>query len=204
MRCPTAAEIVEPLAASLPRGFAWAAARREGSVMWCFFRAIADDLARLEARLCAARAEFYCASATETRDWWLADYGLPSPCDPWADPCTKRLAIGSTRCEHWATIAAAAGWSIACRLLHDCAGLADEARADTAVAGDDWPGPILEIVVDAAASTAWVAPQAVEPFADAYLADDPVGCGPDVSALQCLLERLIPDHIERRYEVINE
>jgi hypothetical protein len=204
MRCPTADEIMPALAALLPRGRAWAAASRDGSVMARFFRAIATDLARLEARLCALRAEIYCRTMSETRDWWLTDYGLPDSCDPWADPCTKRLALGATRCEHWAAYAAAAGWSITCTLLWDCGGMAGTARADCATAAPSWPGPVILITVDAAASTAWVAPQTHEAFADCYRADEPVGCGSDISALQCLLERLIPDHIERRYEVIND
>ena len=186
----------------LPRGVAWASARRDGSVMARFFRALARPLAAVEARVCDLWFEFFCHSASETRDWWLIDHGLPDACDPWPDPCVKRRSIGATRCADWAAAAEAAGWSLACELRDACGGRAGEARVGFR-AGTPWLGPILVLTVDLAASPAMTAPRRRPMRAGGYRAGQAVGCGPDISALQCLLERLIPDHLGREWRVIH-
>lgn len=203
--CPDAPAILDMLAHLLPRGRAWGAVWREGSTMRRFFAAVAEGLAIAERRLCDLREEFFCASSTlATRDWWLVDHGLPDACDPYPDPCVKRAALAATRCERWVALAAAAGWSVSCREVRPCGGRAGAMRASSgrARAGDRWPGPTVVITVDLDASSAYVAPR-FRPFrAGRYRAGQAVGCGPDISPLVCLIERLIPDHVAREWRTI--
>lgn len=205
LRCPSAEEEAVMLADLLPRGRAWDGARRDGTVMARFFRALADPLADLEARLCALWLEWFCATATVTRDWWLTDHGLPDACDPYPDPCIKRASLAATRCEAWVALAALAGWSITCREVVPCGGRSGTMRAGhrTARTGRGWPGPTVVITADLAASPAWTAPRTRPPLAGRYRAGQAAGCGADISALICLLERLIPDHVARAWRTIH-
>ncbi len=205
MICPDTSALVDMMAHLLPRGAAWGAVWRDGSVMRRFFSAVADPLAVLEARLCALRDEFFCASATRaTRDWWLTDHGLPDACDPYPDPCVKRASLAATRCERWVALAAAAGWSITCHEVRPCGGRAGGFRASSSRArsGDRWNGPTVVITVALAASPAFVAPRFRPARADRYRAGQAVGCSPDITPFVCLLERLIPDHVAREWRTL--
>lgn len=204
--CPSADDIADMLVQLMPRGRAWDGLWREGSVIRRFFRALAEPLAVLEARACAVREEWFCGTATKTRDWWLTDYGLPDACDPYPDPCIKRAALAATRCERWVELAALAGWVITCREVRPCGARAGGARASSASrarGGDRWTGPMVVITADLAASSAFSAPRFRPARAGRYRASQAVGCGPDISALICLLERLIPDHVARDWRTIN-
>lgn len=115
--CPDADQITPQVMALLPRGRAWGT--HDGgpwsdTVLYKFCRAVATVLAYANERLCKARLEFFCATADETLDDWLADYGLPDACDPFPDLCTKVGALGSQRCEYFKAVAASRGWAIDC------------------------------------------------------------------------------------------
>lgn len=205
LRCPTADEVAVMLGRLLPRGPAWAAVDRPGSTMARFFRAVADPITALEDRLCAAWGEWFCGSAVSTLDWWRADYGLPDACDPYPDPCVKRAALAATRCEAWVALAALAGWSLSCREVRPCGGRAGAMRAGcaSARAGARWAGSTVVLTVDLAASPAWTGARYRPARAGRYRAGQAVGCGADITALICLLERLIPDHVARDWRTID-
>lgn len=206
MICPDTPALVDMMAHLLPRGRAWGAVWRDGSTMRRFFEAVAASLAVLEARLCAVREEWFCASSTRaTRDWWMTDHGLPDACDPYPDPCVKRAATAATRCERWVALAAAAGWSITCHEVRPCGARAGAGRVGGRLggAGDRWPGPTVVVTVDLPASPAYVAPRFAPARAGRYRSGQAVGCGPDLSPLVCLLERLIPDHVAREWRTID-
>lgn len=186
----------------LPRGRAWDAARRPGTTLWRFWRAVAHLYAFINARICAASEEFFCSTASETRDGWLAEYGLPDPCDPFPDLCAKVAAVGGTRCEYYTQIAARAGWSITCDDGADaCGAQAGCAQAGCAQPGDNTVGAPLHITVHLDESPAYQAPATPEPQAGCLQAGQALTCGPDVSPLICLLERVLHAHLAVTFEV---
>lgn len=196
-RCPDIDQVTNAMVDLLPRGRAWRAGGIPGTVMRGFFRACATVIAELEARICALRPEFFCHSHVETADWWLTEYGLPDGCDPFPNVCAKVRADGARGCADWADVAARAGWAIECRLQNTCGAMTDLAMADRAEAGGNWTGPVIEIVVNLAASPAYEGAGQNPAEADCYMADMPIGCGATIAPLVCLLEALIPDHVER-------
>ena len=115
--CPLTDDNLPQLFALLPRGRAWGThdgGPWPGTVLYRFWRAVAAVFEFANARICALREEFFCATQTETNDIWMAQYGLPDGCDPFPDLCVKVAALGGARCDYFAAIAARAGWSIAC------------------------------------------------------------------------------------------
>jgi hypothetical protein len=151
LQCRSAAEVLQAILQLLPRGRAWQSNEggprmglvrafdpgvfddppfptqsRVQSIMLGFWRAVANCVTFILSRYCDLRLEFWCATHKETHDLWMAEYGLPDACDPFPDLCTKVAAIGGTRCEYYAAVAARAGWSITCatgRLTFAPAGL---------------------------------------------------------------------------------
>lgn len=199
-RCPTQAEITPQLIALLPQGRAWA---NDGgtvpttSVLWKFWNAVAAVAEHANQRICALREEFWCATMSETRDRWLTDYGLPDTCDPFPDLCAKVAALGGARCEYFAAVALAAGWSIECRDFSTVCG--SRAGGGGGYAGNAFPGrgprgAVIEIDVDLAASPAFSGAIATKPLAGRMRAGMRLSCEPDVSGLRCILERIVPAH----------
>lgn len=172
-----------------------------GFVQAGYTAAIAAVRNYIETRLCALRLEFWCQTQSETHDQWLIEYGLPDPCDPFPDLCTKVAAVGGTRCEYYAEIAARIGWQIECvALLNDCG-----AQAGCAEVGCDQTGPLptvgltLQINVYLNESPAYVAPLEVQPFVGIFEAGKALACGPDFSSLQCVLDRVVHAHVQIVY-----
>lgn len=206
-RCPTQAEILPQLLALLPRGRAWGT--HEGgplpdSVLVRFWNSAASVFEFANARICALREEFFCATRSETADLWDLDYGLPDPCDPFPDLCAKVAALGGSRCEYFVGIAAAAGWVISCPDGVTCGA---RARSRSAKAGRFRPGTrslsgILKIDVDLGASSAYVGPRGRRPLAGHIRAGNRLVCPPDISALRCILERVAPAHVRIVYRLI--
>lgn len=228
-RCPTARDVLDACLALLPRGRAWQthesgplAGQEKGftekafddgafatqfstsTVLRKYWQGVASVFAFVTNRLCDLRLEFWCASQTETNDLWMAEYGLPDTCDPFPDLCTKVAAIGGTRCEYYATIAARAGWSIACVEGFGSCGTRVGARRSKA--GIAQPGHIrgakIAILVDMGASTAFASTRRARPKAGRLQAGGRLACGPDISALECLLARVVHAEIEVTYGVI--
>ncbi len=226
LRCPAANEVLQSVLQLLPRGRAWQsneggplmglvrafdpgvfgdppfqARRRTQSILLGFWRAIASVVTFVLSRYCDLRLEFWCATHKETHDLWMAEYGLPDACDPSPDLCTKVAAIGGSRCEYYAAVAARAGWSITCAdITNDCGG-----SAGTFQAGCSWPGGQigggrLLIIVDLGDSPAYVAPAGTLPYAGHLQAGSGLACEPDISPLQCILDRVVHAHIEITYQ----
>ncbi|MDQ2080469.1 hypothetical protein RA307_09780 [Xanthobacteraceae bacterium Astr-EGSB] len=227
LRCPTLDESIDATAKLLPRGRAWPA--NDGGAILARFRAWLVAMAAppaptawpfgfvqagyvsaigavrhfLETRLCALRLEFWCATMTETRDLWMQEYGLPDACDPFPDLCTKVAAIGGTRCEYYAEVAARAGWSVTCRAGRDhCGGTAGAARAGCFKPGVRSLSSLLAVVVDLGESPAYAGGQRAFPLAGRLKAGRPLTCGPDLTPLRCIIERIVHAELSIIYEVI--
>lgn len=200
--CPTLDECHGALRDLLPRGRAWNAAQREGTTLWRFWRALAHLFQFINERICAASEEFFCSTANETRDGWLIEYGLPDACDPFPDLCTKVAAIGGTRCDYYAAVAARAGWSITCDDgISDCGAEAGCAEAGCAEPGGGGSRAHLRIIIHLAESPAYQAPTALPAEAGCLEAGQALACGPDVTPAICLIERVVHAHLDVTYEV---
>lgn len=232
--CPTEPQIRDQILALLPRGRAWQTneggpikgwepafdansfnpnafqtTRRKFSVLWQYWAAFASVVYFLHQRLCALRMEFWCATKTETLDQWMVEYGLPDACDPFPDLCTKVSALGGTRCEYYAAVAARGGWSIECFYGRWCGTLPGQAGA---MAGRFQPGrrgfAQMFIRVDLANSPAYQGPLGPEaPRCFTLRAGRPLRCppdpfNPDISALECLMARVVHAEIQIVYEAI--
>lgn len=178
----------------------------DGSVLWQYWRVMADMAWFFYVRLCALREEFWCASIVETRDEWMIEYGLPDECDPFPDLCVKVSAIGGTRCEYYAEVAARAGWSISCEENQATCGRRVRCqRVGHGVVGSSIRAGQMRIVVYVDDSPAY------QPggwrFHSNRMAHKRVGrrlacaSGPNLLPLQCLLSRVIHAEIFTVYEV---
>lgn len=197
-RCPTQAEIVTQLVALLPSGRAWG--QSDGvlpttSIVYRFWNSVAAVFEHANQRICALREEFFCATATETKDRWLVEYGLPDACDPFPDLCAKVGAIGGQTCAYFVSVAAAVGWTVTCRTDEaTCGAFVGQGRAGRAVPGRGPIAGIIELDVDLGASDAFTGVVATPPRTGRMRAGMRLSCGPDVSSLRCVLERVIPAH----------
>lgn len=200
--CPTLDECHGVLRDGLPVGRAWASLRRPGTVGWGVWRAVAHPIHLINARICAASEEFFCSTAVETRDGWMTEYGLPDACDPFPDLCAKVGAVGGTRCDYYAAVAARAGWSITCDAgAEGCGSQPGAAQAGCAVPGAR-PGPArLRITIHLDDSPAYQAPSVPPPQAGCLKAGQRLACGPNVSPVICLIERVVHAHLDVSYEV---
>jgi hypothetical protein len=229
LQCPTLAQMLASALQLLPLGRAWqsneggpaipvdrgfdgeafnpeafSTAYKPGSTLWKFWQAVAGSFAFTRQRLCDLRFEFFCATRRETDDLWMAEYGLPDACDPFPDLCTKVAAIGGTRCEYYAEVAARAGWSIACeRAFSDC-GSRVGCRA---LAGRAKPGRptgfgtlVIRVFVNESPAYQPIGHH-LPPFAGRLRAGRRQSCGPDLTPLQCLLSRILHADIKTIYEV---
>lgn len=201
MHCPSAEEITEQALALLPRGRAWP--REEGTVLRQYWRAVAEVVAFLVARICALRLEFWCATHSETHDQWMIEYGLPDACDPFPDLCTKVAAIGGTRCEYYAAVAARAGWSIDCGVVDsDCGTPVGNFEVGCSEIGGEIGGATIIITVYLDDSPAYVAPATSGPFVGNMSVGRGLDCPPDITPLQCVLDRVVHAHIVIKYVTI--
>lgn len=203
-RCPTLPESIAATLALLPRGRAWGADAGQpetSSIIYQFFAALGAVRNYLEQRLCALRLEFWCATHTETHDQWMREYGLPDACDPFPDLCTKVAAIGGTRCEYYAEIAARAGWTISCDEI-GCFGPrigGNGALAGRMRLGSAPGGPQLQVFVDLLSSIAFTGTRAAKPLIGRMLLGRSLGCGPDLHGLECLMGRVVHAEIQILY-----
>ncbi|WP_315728738.1 hypothetical protein [Bradyrhizobium sp. SZCCHNS2015] len=184
------------LAGAIPASWPW------GFVDAGFWAAIARVRNFVETRLCDLRLEFWCQTQRETHDEWMAEYGLPDACDPFPDLCTKVAAIGGTQCDYYAAIAARAGWSIACTSVNaGCGGQAGD-MAGCMSAGAIGGSSYIVIIVDLDKSPAYVAPSETPPLAGLLQAGGGLSCPPDMTPLQCILDRIVHAHIIIEYQTI--
>ncbi len=199
--CPDLDDCHAELRALLPRGKAWSAAHRVGTGLWRFWRALAHPLHEAHQRICDLRRQFWCRTTDELFDQWLVEYGLPDACDPFPDVCAKVTAVGGTRCEYYQAVALRAGWNIDCEGPSGvCGAIADDARADCAVAGGGEPlRSLLTFTVHLPSSPAYRASGADALVADCAVTDQAFGCAPDIGPLVCVLERIVPAHVEIVY-----
>ncbi|MFZ5715748.1 MAG: hypothetical protein ACOY3N_23220 [Bradyrhizobium sp.] len=158
-------------------------------------------------RLCDLREEFWCATHKETHDLWMAEYGLPDDCDPFPDLCIKVAAIGGTRCEYYAAIAARMGWSIECADETASCGTragAAKARAGKARAGSVQQVAALKVIVHLNESSAYHGGRALASRAGRMRAGRRQACGPDIGPLKCLMSRIVHAEIQINYEAMQQ
>ncbi|QDM27008.1 hypothetical protein FNL56_13460 [Tardiphaga sp. vice304] len=227
-RCPTVEEVTAATLALLPRGRAWqthetgpmrgeepgfsisgfapdafSTRSRKPSILWAFWRAVAGVIHFLSQRLCDLRLEFWCATQSETNDLWLQEYGLPDDCDPFPDLCLKVAAIGGTRCEYYALVAARAGWSIACTEIVNFCGTRVGSRSSQP--GKMRPGRLstasLRIIVNLSESPAWRGGSRSRPQPGSFKPGRRLSCPPNIAVLECILARVVHAEIQIKYEV---
>lgn len=204
-RCPTEDELLPQTLALLPRGRAWQTddgGPRPGTVLYKWWAAYNAVLAYLYQRLCALRLEFWCQTHSETHAEWMADYGLPDPCDPFPDLCAKVAAIGGTRCEYYADIARRAGWSIECsEFFNVCSAPAGCSYAGCTIVGFSRSINIL-ITVHLPDSPAFTGRVHSLPYAGCFRAGQMLACLPSIEPLKCILERVVHAHVQIVYHLI--
>ena len=174
-----------------------------GFVMAGFTKVIIDVFQYLVDRLCALREEFWCASQIETRDTWMAEYGLPDACDPFPDLCTKVAALGGQTCAYFQQVGAWAGWAIDCV---DSAPVCGMMTGCTYIGKGATPGGskgnVMKLVVSLPDSPAYHAYPNQRAYAGCLMAGHALGCGPlNIIPLQCLMERIAPAHVVVDYEI---
>jgi hypothetical protein len=222
--CPTVQQSAQSLAALAPRGKAWPVndgggliaqflawlAGLNGAVptpsQWPpgyvqagLFAAIAAVKNYVEAQWCALKQEFWCASAQQTLDLWNAEYGLPDPCDPFADLCLKVSAPAGTRCAFFVALAAAAGWVISCSDFHVGSGTqCGSGQFGSGQFGMGIAASILTITVFLSQSPAYTGVLAPSQFGLMQFGMR-LSAPPDISPLKCLLARVIQAHLTVNY-----
>lgn len=224
-RCPTKLQIFRQLVMLLPRGRAWQSGDPVGqaftltmaqpgfaqigmfqtldrplTVLHAFWSAVADYFYQLTQLLCAMRLEFWCATQSQTRDLWLEEYGLPDACDPFPDLCAKVAALGGTRCEYYSEIAARAGWSIECANVFSaiCAMFGTYQLGQSGLGGQGGAATI-HVIVHLSQSPAFVGKTETQPLLGIFQLGKPLACPPDIGALVCLLDRIVPAHVTAIY-----
>lgn len=200
--CPTQDQIVPQLLALLPRGRAWSmheGTPQPSTTIWKYWNCLAAVWAVVNKRICDLRKEFFCASASETLDLWNLEYGLPDGCDPFPNLCAKVAALGGASCAFYATVAASLGWSIVCPPTTPCSPAAGCIEAGM-VPGGAYVPAALQVFVDLETSPAYIAsPQTVGPVAGFLEAGMPTYCGPDLTALDCVLQRIVHADVQILY-----
>jgi hypothetical protein len=176
--CPTAEELLGQYLMMLPRGRAWGeggAARLPGGVIYGFLYFCALIVAAYHASICALIPEFYCSTAIVTAAWWLEEYGLPDPCDPFPNPCAKIIASGGPTCANIVALAALTGLTV------DCA-----------------PGPqpsSVLITIHTATPPVSDGHAQNQRLAGCYYAGQDIDCGASANPLDCLLARIVHAHV---------
>lgn len=229
-RCPTRLQVFRQLLMLLPRGRAWQTGDPAGqaytltmaqagfaqtgmfqtldrklSVLHAFWSAVADYFYQLTQLLCAVRLEFWCATQSQTNDLWLAEYGLPDACDPFPDLCAKVAALGGTRCEYFSAIAARAGWSIDCdNVFSAICAMAGAYQAGQIGVGGEGGAATIRVTVHLNESVAYLGRLESQPLAGAFQAGKLLTCPPDIGALICLLDRVVPAHVTVIYLTLED
>jgi uncharacterized protein YmfQ (DUF2313 family) len=198
--CPDLDDCHDELRALLPSGLAWVGAHQPSGVQWSFWRAVAHPIQYAHQRICDLRRQFWCQTVDELRDAWLVEYGLPDACDPFPDLCAKVSALGGTQCDYYEGIAFRAGWSVVCSGdPGDCGGYLDLMQMDCAVLGGQTHRSRLVFTVYLADSPAYTQYGAGPVISDYSVYDAIFDCDPDIDALKCLLDRVVPAHVETVY-----
>lgn len=227
-RCPTKFELFRQVLALLPRGRAWqthedvheiAVTGQSSEVeryeadttplgaepfaerlttLQRYWLAYAELLEVLHQRACALVEEMFCATTTELRAEWGAEYGFPDPCEPFDTLCQKVRAEGGATCAYLASLAARVGWYVECREC-DPGARPDCAIADLSAVCECAPGEVVFRIITSRSPAA----TRPDPFnADAAAADCTPPCPLPPAAVVCLIERFKPAHIRAIYEVI--
>lgn len=223
--CPSLADSIAKTLALLPRGRAWqtneggprpfilAPFERtgfeptafetrsdEGTIIYRFFAAIGGVRNYLEQRLCALRWEFWCQTQSETEDLWLKEYGLPDPCDPFPDLCTKVAAQGGARCEFYNAVLARVGWTVEC---DDGTASCGDRMGGAATMGCAQMGVshanTLRLLVHVNDSPAYTGGTQTPPLMGLLQMGQPISCAPAIDPLQCLVERIAQAHVTITY-----
>lgn len=235
-RCPTASEVLASAMQLLPRGRAWQSTEggpkpgvvqafdspafdaeafqtksRKPSVLMEFWQAVAQAFTFVNQRLCDLRLEFWCATHKETHDLWMLEYGLPDACDPFPDLCTKVAAIGGTRCDYYAMIAARAGWAISCETDIGCGARpgCSSALAGRAMAGKTRYASRLRVFIDLDNSPAFTGGAlTTRPLVGRFRSGRRMTCVETISdinitPLECIMARVVHAEIQIVYEVIS-
>lgn len=103
-----------------PPGPAFHAVNVEGTVQYQYWRAFSNVLGWTYSRLCDYVDEFFCATVNESRDQWIAEYGLADDCDPYGgNLCLKVAAQGGATCDYFVQMMALSGYAITCEVNTD-------------------------------------------------------------------------------------
>lgn len=227
-RCPTLDESIAATVALLPRGRAWPV-NDGGGVIFRFrtwLAALAGAVPQawplgyvqagywsaagavrnyLEARLCALRLEFWCATHVETDAEWMREYGLPDSCDPFPDLCLKVKALGGQRCEYFNEIIARLGWRAECfEKSESCGSRAGCSFAGHATAGNSRAlGLIIKVHTGEPNVAPTIETRYVPPRSGRFRAGQHASCDtiehPSIEPIRCLMDRIAPAHVVIQY-----
>ena len=231
LRCPTIEESIGATVALLPSGRAWPV-NDGGGLMARYRQWLAAQTgipARdawpagyvqaglmsivgavryfIEQRVCALLQEFWCATQSETRAEWLAEYGLPDDCDPFPDLCLKVAARGGSRCDYFNAIIARMGWRAECFEASDFCG-SRFGNSRFGARGSTFGGvTALGLIVKV-----YVGPTVVAPTIEGRYRRNRYGsirfgqrpsCDtidqPSIQPVRCLMERIAPAHVQIQY-----
>ncbi len=192
------------LASLRPRGRAWRHGGTDalpGSVMGQFFDWMGGAYADANARLCDLLAEMFCATRINSTPEWMRDFGLPDGCDPFADVCAKVSAVGDTTTDYAEAVLAGAGFIAEIAEAHvlimsngrvGCGGRAGQMRP----LSED--GVLWTVTVSKASPALAGGATSQKALARNMRAGRKIGCGVDVSAVECLMRRIMPFHADLR------
>lgn len=179
--CPTADQLVRQYLMLLPRGRAWGEGgpgRLPGGIIYGFLYFCAILMAAYHAAICALIPEMFCFSANVTQGYWLEEYGLPDPCDPFPNPCAKIVASGGPTCENLVELAALTGLTITCAPGPEPASILITANIPTP--------PVTGLAPGAR-------------FAGCYQAGQNIDCSVSIAPFACLIERVVHAHVKVFY-----
>jgi hypothetical protein len=204
--CPSDEALKDQLIKLFPRGASWDEYNDDGQAIrprWV--AALARICGTFQRRLCALRDEFFCATANETRDLWLAEYGLPDICDPYPDLCAKVAAFGGARCADLVDIATRAGWAISCGPYFACetVGAGNFSLGCDSLGGGSPVLSTVKIKVYLDLSSSYLGRTDNLPFIGNFSVGGALACDPDIFALRCLFEDVIHAHVRVIFEVIS-
>lgn len=117
--CPrTTDDALRGVQGLFPPGPAFHAVNIEGTVQYQYWRAFSNVLGWTYSRLCDYVDEFFCATVNESRDQWMAEFGMDAECDPYGgNLCLKVAAQGGATCDYFVQMAALSGYVITCNDL---------------------------------------------------------------------------------------
>lgn len=199
--CPDPDATATALHLGLPRGRAWRTTpgdALDGSVIGRFWRAVAGPMSAASRRLCSLIDEFFCSTAVETLDAWALDYGLPDPCDPFLDVCSKVSAVGDTTMSYAIAVAASRGWSISIaeeQITAAQSGTFGFSQFGSGIYAAQ-QGVVWRVVVSLPLSLAFTGVANRASVFGNGLFGLGFDCPPDIEPLRCLLRRIRPAQVE--------